>query len=403
MNKNNYLKVLLATWLGWLFDGFDSSLYPLVANSALSEIIGQDNADFGYLAAKALAIFLFGWALGGIIFGFIGDRFGRAKALSYSILTYAIFTGLTGLVHSWEQLTVFRFLAGLGVGGEWALGVALLAEWSNIKNRISSTAFLATGASIGWILAIIVNYLISLFGFGWRWVFFIGIIPAALVFFIRQNITEPESWVCIKNKISNPFEIFSSEYLRNLIIAFLLSVAFSLGAWGCVVFWLPLWIERTLNVGTAEKTITMIVLMSSFTAGCYVGSYFISLVKKKTALFSSFFITFISAACLYTFFKSYSIFILIVVSVLGFFHGMMPGAFAVYFPELFPIRIRATAQGFCFNVGRALAGIGVLFSGYLVERFNEDIGKASALMSLIFLVGAIVSFFAPETKKDLSL
>ena len=207
--EKNHKKILIATWLGWLFDGLDSSLYPLVASQAFGELIGANNPAFGWIAAKVLAIFLFGWSLGGFLFGFLGDKIGRAKALSLSILTYAVFTGFSGLSHNWEELAIFRFLAGLGIGGEWALGVALLAESSKPEKRIMSTAFLATGFSLGYLIAVLVNLILS--PFGWRWVFLFGIIPAILVFFIRKNIQEPETWSSIKQKLNNPFQIFKKE------------------------------------------------------------------------------------------------------------------------------------------------------------------------------------------------
>jgi len=137
--------------------------------------------------------------------------------------------------------------------------------------------------------------------------------------------------------------------------------------------------------------------MGAFTVGCYCGSYLISIYRKKVVLFFSYFLTFISSLTMYTIFKEYSHGILFFALLIGFFHGIIPGAFAVYFPELFPTKIRSTAKGFCFNIGRALAGVGVLFSGYLVEVFSGNIGKASAIMSFVFLVGAVVSLFAPDT------
>ena len=192
-------KVLLATWLGWMFDGFDIALYPLVANQALSELIGANNPDFGVIASILLGIFLVGWALGGIIFGYLGDKIGRVKALSLCILTYAIFTGFCGFVQSIELFTLFRFLAGLGMGGEWTLGVALLAESIESKDRIQSTAILSTGAACGYLLSIVVYSLIN--PLGWRAIFLVGVIPAFLVFYIRKNIEEPKAWANLKQKL----------------------------------------------------------------------------------------------------------------------------------------------------------------------------------------------------------
>src|SRR3989338_8790929 len=283
-------RILLATWLGWLFDGLDSALYPLVANEAISELVGKDNPDFGLIASKVIVIFLLGWACGGYLFGYLGDRIGRARALSYSILTYAVFTGLTSLSHSVAELSFFRFFAGLGIGGEWALGVALLAESSDPKKRIMATAFLATGFPLGYLLAVMSNFFIS--PFGWRNVFLVGVIPGLLVFYIRKNIKEPAMWSEIKEKIQSPFVIFKKEYSYNLWVAFTLGVTFTLGGWASVVFWLPVWIERTLGGGLFEKTVASFVLMASHAVGCYLAGVLIFHFKKKTILFSSFMLTF---------------------------------------------------------------------------------------------------------------
>ncbi len=396
--EKKHIKVLLATWLGWLFDGMDSSLYPLVANQALGELIGSQNHDFGKIAAQILFLFLMGWSLGGFIFGFLGDKIGRVKALSFSILTYAVFTGFSGLAHSWQELALCRFLSGIGIGGEWALGVALLAETVKPKSRIMSSAFLATGFSIGYCIAIVVNYFIS--PYGWRLVFFFGILPALLIFYIRKNIKEPESWLSLKNKIKTPFEIFQKKHLYNLTIAFLLGVTCSIGTWTCILFWLPIWVERTLGGGLQEKTAVIMVSMITHVVGSYMAGPLLLNYKRKPVLFLSYTLTFLCAFFMYFHFHSYSIGVLIFASLLGFFFGIIPASFAIYFPELFSTRIRTTAKGFCYSTSRFFTAFGALYSGYLVQRFSGNIGTAAALMSLIFLVGSVVSLFAPETNKE---
>ncbi|MBI3590862.1 MAG: MFS transporter [Candidatus Melainabacteria bacterium] len=399
MHKD-HKKVLLATWLGWVFDGMDSSLYPFVANQALGELIGKTNPEFGWIAAKVLAIFLLGWSAGGFLFGYLGDKIGRAKALSISVLAYAVFTGLSGLAHSWQELSIFRFLSGLGIGGEWALGVALLAESIKPEKRIMSTAFLATGFSVGCCLAVLANFLIS--PYGWRIVFLFGILPALLVFYIRKNIKEPTAWLSITKRINNPFGIFSKKYSYNkLWIAFLLGVTFSIGSWTCILFWFPIWVERTLGGNLYEKTLVMLVSLLAHIAGSYLSGPLLMTYKRKTVLFSSYLLTFITSLFMYSFFHAYGPGVLIFASLLGFFFGIIPGSFAIYFPELFPTKIRSTAKGFCYSTARVFTAFGALYSGYLVQVFNGNIGAAGTLMSFIFLIGAMISLFAPETDKIL--
>lgn len=398
LNKNKHNKVLLATWLGWMFDGMDSFIYPLVANQAIGELIGVGNPDFGKVAAQVIFLFLVGWSFGGYIFGFLGDKIGRVKALSASILTYALFTGFSGLAHSWQELAFYRFLSGLGIGGEWALGVALLAESTKAENRIKSTAFLATGFSVGSLLAIVANYIIS--PFGWRFVFFFGVLPAFLVFYIMKNLQEPTLWASVEKKITTPLEIFKKEYSKNLWIAFFLGVTFSIGSWTCVIFWFPIWLERTLGSTLEEKTIATFASMTLHVIGSYLGALSLLKFKRKTVLLLSYFLSFLVSLFMYTYFKTYGIGVLVFSSVLGFFFGVIPAAFAVYFPELFSTRIRSTAKGFCYSTSRLFTAFGALYSGLLVQSFSGNIGQAAAIMSFTFLIGAFVTLFAPKTEKN---
>ncbi len=398
LSKNlKHNKVLLATWLGWLFDGMDSSLYPLVASQALGELIGHTNPNFGQIAAQVLALFLVGWSLGGIIFGFLGDRLGRVKALSLSIVTYAVFTGLSGIAHSWQELGLYRFLSGLGIGGEWALGVALLAESTKPEKRIMSTAFLATGFSIGCCVAVLANHIIS--PFGWRLVFFFGVLPAFLVFYILRHVEEPAAWVQMGEKIKNPLEIFQKKHSYNLWIAFLLGVTFSIGSWTCVLFWMPIWLEKTLGATLEQKSTVVFVSMFIHAIGSYLAGPLLLIYKRKIVLFLSYLLCFLSAFFMYSYFHSYSLNVLLCASILGFFFGMLPASFAIYFPEIFPTKIRSTAKGFCYSTARVFTAVGALYSGYLVQKFSGNIGTAAALMSFTFLAGAIITLFAKETNK----
>ena len=396
--QNYSSKVLLVTWLGWLFDGMDSSLYPLVASQALGELIGPNNPNFGQIASYVLAIFLVGWSFGGFLFGYLGDRIGRVKALSLSILTYAIFTGFSGFAHSWQELAFYRFLSGLGIGGEWALGVALLAESTKPEKRIMSTAFLATGFSLGCCLAVLANFLLS--PFGWRLVFFSGILPALMVFYIMKYIQEPEAWRTINEKIKNPFEIFSKGNSYNVFVSFLLGLTFSIGSWTCVIFWLPIWLERSLGATLEQKTIVVLISMLFHALGSLLAGSLLLKFRRKTVLLISYLFSFLSALFMYSYFHIYGFGVLVFACLLGFFFGMIPASFAIYFPELFPARIRSTAKGFCYSTARIFTAVGALYSGYLVQKFGGNIGTAAAVMSLTFLAGAVVSLFARETNKD---
>lgn len=188
----------IAAWLGWAFDGLDGFLYSLVALPFVTELMGQ-GAPLSEIVKKAAliqAVFLFGWAMGGAIFGRIGDRLGRARTLTLTILTYAVFTGMSFFAHAWWHLMIFRFVAALGIGGEWAAGSALVSETFHSKHRAWASATLQTGYMTGMILASLsVRGLAQAAVPGYyRYVFLIGVLPALITVWIRKAVPEPEVW-----------------------------------------------------------------------------------------------------------------------------------------------------------------------------------------------------------------
>src|SRR5437660_7063183 len=184
-----------AAWLGWLFDGLDMHLYVLVAAPFVAELLGassERDPRVGYYSSWIQAAFLIGWALGGGCFGRVADRLGRSRALMLTILTYAAFTGLSFFARTWWQLLVFRFLAALGIGGEWAVGASLLSETWPRRWRPWMAAVLQTGVNLGVMLASLASFLLA--GYPYRSVFLVGLLPALLVLWIRRAVPEPEEW-----------------------------------------------------------------------------------------------------------------------------------------------------------------------------------------------------------------
>src|SRR5713226_6210921 len=184
----------IAAWLGWLFDGFDFQLYILVATPFVALLLGVAQKDdrVRYYGSWIQAAFLIGWALGGGFFGRIADRLGRSRALMLTILTYALFTGLSYFAQTWWHLLIFRFLAALGIGGEWAVGASLLSETWPRRWRPWMAAVLQTGVNLGVMLAGLATFLLA--DFPKRTVFLVGILPAFLVLWIRRAVPEPEEW-----------------------------------------------------------------------------------------------------------------------------------------------------------------------------------------------------------------
>jgi MFS family permease len=231
----------IAAWLGWLFDGLDMHLYVLVATPFVAKLLGIDNPkdpSVGYYSSWIQAAFLIGWALGGGFFGRIADRLGRSRALILTILTYASFTGLAFFAQTWWQLLITRFLAALGIGGEWAVGAALLSETWPRRWRPWMAAVLQTGVNLGIMLAALANFLLA--GLPHRSVFLVGVLPALLVLWIRRAVPEPEEWQGAKQQSDHVepgfLELFRGPVLRTTILT-LIVCGLGLTAHWAFMFW----------------------------------------------------------------------------------------------------------------------------------------------------------------------
>src|SRR5438128_11521869 len=231
----------IAAWLGWLFDGLDMHLYVLVAAPFVAELLGvasEKDPLVGYYSSWIQAAFLIGWALGGGFFGRIADRLGRSRALMLTILTYALFTGLSYFAQTWWQLLVFRFLAALGIGGEWAVGASLLSETWPRRWRPWMAAVLQTGVNLGVMLAALATFLLA--GFASRYVFLVGVVPAFLVLWIRRAVPEPVEWHAAKAKAGQQpprvRDLFAG-HVRGVTIGVVLVCGISLTAHWAFMFW----------------------------------------------------------------------------------------------------------------------------------------------------------------------
>src|SRR5690349_1389769 len=229
----------IAAWLGWLFDGLDMHLYVLVAAPFVAELVGATdtrNEVVGRYSSWIQAAFLVGWALGGGCFGRVGDLIGRSRTLCLTILTYALFTGLAFFVQTWWQLLIVRFLAALGIGGEWAVGASLLSETWPKRWRPWIAAVLQSGVNIGVLMAVLANVIMA--GQPPRYLFLVGVLPALLVLWIRRAVPEPEEWHAAKAGQPNPplQDLFRGSVKRITVLVMLVCAA-SLTAHWAFMFW----------------------------------------------------------------------------------------------------------------------------------------------------------------------
>jgi MFS family permease len=308
--KSSRWHVLLATWLGEMFDGMDASIFVLVLFPALSELLNtKSHSEVGVYGSIILATFMIGWAVGGIGFGILADHIGRARTLFYTILLYAIFTGLCALSHNWQEMAFYRFLVGCGIGGEISIGGVMMAECWQGKSRLHATGVMCSSFGCGYLVAAFLNLVIG--GAGWRWLFLVGVAPALLTAYIRAKLKEPVQYELIaeykkrlrqKPKAELSAEerqllsftlpqVFSKENIgKTLLVSALASTAI-VGYWA-VLSWIPPWINQLVgNMAVQERSYTAIALnLGSITSALLVG-VFIQILGRKL----SFFITFVGA------------------------------------------------------------------------------------------------------------
>ncbi len=393
-----------AAFLGWLFDGFEMGLFPIVARPALMDMYpgqGEVDAYVGQWMGWITAVFLLGAAAGGFLFGFLGDRLGRVKAMTLSILTYSIFTGMGYFAQSPWDLAGYRFLASLGMGGEWSLGVALVMESWPERWRPLMAGVIGAAANFGFLLVGAVGKIRVVTQDDWRWMWLVGIAPAGLVFLIRLFVPESEKWKTAKanSKGHSPIrEVLSPPTLRWTLLAVCFSSIALIGTWGSVQ-WIPVWVDQLAGETqpTAKAEVAMLSAMGAI-LGCVSGPLIGGRLGRRPAFFGLCFASLVVCGVLFRMELDYGT----TFKCLVFFAGMTTAAFygwfPLYLPELFPTRCRATGQGIGYNMGRIMAAGCAIGSGQLVAVFDGDYARMGAVITLVYLVGMIVIWWAPETK-----
>ncbi|MCS7264489.1 MAG: MFS transporter [Armatimonadetes bacterium] len=406
--------VLTVAALGWAFDTMDQWLYVLARQSALMELLQADLKDpkLAYYAGIVQAIFIFGWATGGFLFGIIGDKWGRTKTMIVTILLYAGFTGLSALAQNWQQFAIFRFFAGLGVGGEFAASASLVAEVFPPHARPMALGIMQSASALGNMMAGFVNLTVGAHpDLGWRWVFGVGFLPALLVFVIRMFVREPERWeharqaaLVSKTQLGNIAEMFGDPiWRRNTIVGVGLAAVGVIGFWG-IGTWSPDLLRSVLNPQNSpelrtvtERMVSIAIMAQNFGAffGILSWAWLAERIGRKGAFIVSFLSCFIVVPLTFSLTQSFAD-ALVLFSLMGFFTTSLFGGYAVYFPELFPTRLRATGTGFCYNVARYLAIAGPYTFGQLSASLG--IRMAGTILSAVFSLGLAILKFAPETK-----
>jgi Major Facilitator Superfamily len=417
----------------WLFDCLDQRLFSLARNPALKELMaaGGDAQETGKVVT---ALFLIGWGVGGLIFGPLGDRFGRAKMLSISVLIYSACTGLTFFSQSYQGFAAYRFLTGLGVGGVFGLAVSLIAETLPGTARAGALGMLQILSTVGNLAAGGFKFLIDHLesskiieaGDGWRWMFLVGALPALMIVLTMKYLREPEPWLKLKAEgrlpkgaILAPYISLVSdrEWRRNLIVGALIASTGVIGLWAIgeyltdlqkLVFTqhferqnLPA--DKVSAAVENARTWAYVLQMVGAGVGMWIFTKFAIAMGRRAAFAIGFTAALIST--LYVYWKmdspvdAYWMMPIMSAAQLSVFAG-----FAIYLPELFPSRLRSTGTSFCYNLGRFAAAGGSFFSAKLATDVFGNFGSplkerySAMAMCAIFLVGLATLPFAPETK-----
>jgi MFS family permease len=392
----------IAAWLGWLFDGLDMHLYVLVAAPFVAQLLGVGERDplVGRYSSWIQAAFLIGWALGGGFFGRIGDRLGRSRALMLTILTYALFTGLSFFAQTWWQLLIFRFLAALGIGGEWAVGASLLSETWPRNWRPWLAAVLQTGVNLGVMLASLANFLLA--DSPKRYVFLVGVLPALLVLWIRRAVPEPEEWQGAHRRAGHAepgfLELFRGSIRRTTVLT-LLVCSLSLTAHWAFLFW---YVQQLRNLPDladwteADKSrlvslAVWLVIMASI-AGNFLAAGLARRLRYRRAIACLCLAYFLAMLATYGVPRGHNS-LWYGLAAIGLCQGVF-ALFTMYMPPLFPTLLRTTGAGFCYNIGRIAAGLGTVFFGLFTQV--GDYRVALLFAGCLFLPAAAVAWVLPD-------
>lgn len=397
-------KAFIAAWLGWAFDGLDGFLYSLVAVPFVAELL-QTKASDPEVAKKAAliqAVFLIGWAFGGAFFGRIGDKLGRTKTLTLTVLVYALFTGMSALATTWWMLMGFRFLAALGIGGEWAAGSSLVSETLHSKHRAWASALLQSGYMCGMILAALTIGWMGAFE-SYRYVFLVGVLPALMTVWIRKAVPEPEEWK--GERVHRDPPPISSLFKKGIVGTTVLTAVFVsiclTTVWAFVYFSNPI-LRGLPEVKSMQKAdadalirnVTIIFTLWNIAAN-FLSTYTAKYIGYKRAFSIFMALTF---ACCYFGYRDggpktvedaqfwFNVTSFIVAGVFGIF--------PLYIPRLFPTLIRTTGAGFCYNFGRVIAAFGSIFGGAVAAAGNSS--AAIYYIGFLAIPGIFIGYLMPE-------
>jgi MFS family permease len=389
-------------YISIMFSGISSMLMSVYLPVAVKDLLGNVTDErMNYISAYINSVFIFGSMFGGFAWGFICDKIGRSKAVIFSTALYGLFTVLTAFSSSWLLTGIYRFVTGFGVGGVIVTTNILIAEIWPEKKRAVALGIISAAMPVGFIVTGALNNLIP----EWRNAFLAGIIPLATAIAGIFILAEAESWKQVDRSPINKKkgQIFSDNHRKNLVSGSIVFGTMLIGLWA-VFSWAPTWVQSiTPDADKANELrgITMMILALAGLVGSIVSGWIVNAIGMRKTMMMCFVACFIMTAIVFKLNTSVSNITLVEMAILAFFFGISQGALSVYIPSLFPTKVRASATGFCFNIGRLFTATVVFFIGALVS-FLGGYGNAVFIFSFIFLVGLITTYLAPALKGEIN-
>lgn len=390
----NQWRTFSGAYLGWMLDVMDLMIFSFVIRHVIIEFEG-DLGIAGVIASGALVASAFG----GVVFGLIADRIGRTKAMMLSILCYSVGAFLCGMAPNLEMLLIFRIIVGLGVGGEWSSGVALVSETWPARHRGKVLAWVQSAFATGYALAAVIVAIVVPLG-GWRWAFFVGVLPAVLAFWIRRHTQESELWEKAERVSSREaFRRLFVNHRKPAIVCLLFTAAASCGYWGLFT-WIPTFLATPVAEGgqgqtLLKSTIWIVVMQLGAGAGFVTFGYIADWLGRRKA-FLMFFLGAVVMVPLFVTVKG-DVPLLVLGAVMSYLGTGFYSGFGPTFAELFPTEIRAFAQGVIYNTGRGISAFAPAIVGFMSLTFGPAMALASTA-GFYLLAAVVVFFFLPETK-----
>jgi len=387
-------------FLGTVFAGVISTLMSVYLPVAVKDLLGETNErELNNISAFINSIFIFGGAFGGLLSGIISDKAGRKSAVIFSIACYGLFTILAGNMPYWRGVVICRFFSGFGLGGILVAAPTLMTEEWPKKTRAIFIGILSIGIPAGIFSAGVINYFVS----SWRQGFLIGIIPVSIALLSVFLLKESSKWKKEREQVvrrkKKSEKIFAANHRYDLFKGSVIFGAMLIGLWA-IFSWIPTWIQNLISAGDgqSQRGVSMMMLGMGGLTGGFLSGWLTNAIGARRSMLLCFSVCSIVSFVLFKTNSSFSNVIYAEIAIMAFFFGVSQGVLSVYIPNLFPVNIRGTATGFCFNTGRLVTAVAVLFVGVLVSALG-GYGNSLFIFSLVFVIGFVTTLLSKNDQQ----